>query len=433
MKLRSSFVALALSLLATGCPENTYPAGEKDAYPLTELGVFYATVKPQSEHDKAEALRAQLADVALPADKRQQASAALTDQAKKEKDELDSIENCRPIVRAILAGLFGSPEHPARPATAVTEFKVAPFFAPSAAKVEEPSSPLDEGRRLYKQHCMHCHGFYGFGDGPTANFLLPKPRDFRFGKVKFTSTKGGMRAVHDDLVRTIAQGIQGTMMPAFGPTDGVPRIGIFAGAAGPPGFDVEAVASYVEVLLMRGSIEQQLVAMWASDDGFTADTAQSAVNSVLRDWQDATAGVITPEVPRPDNFEESAKNGAVLFGYEAVTEEAKKNAKAGCLSCHGIHGLGVDSPPSDIGAADQAGADKTLLQPNDYKLPSMPLNLTFGVYRGGRRPLDLYRHIAGGIKGTPMPGQAGNLSPVELWNVVDFVCKLGMPKTEKPE
>src|SRR5262249_45518355 len=110
-----------------------------------------------------------------------------------------------------------------------------------------------------------------------------------------------------------------------------------------------------------------------------------------------------------------------------------KAAKAGCFTCHGIHGLGVDSAPTDIAVVNQEAADKILLQPNDYKLPSMPLNLTFGTYRGGRRPIDLYRRGFSSVKGTATPPHAGNLSPDEIWNVVDFIYQLGMPKPEKAE
>jgi mono/diheme cytochrome c family protein len=424
VKLRSlASLGLAAALFTTGCPENTYPAGEKDAYPLTEYKVFYAASKGQSEHDKAETLRKQLADPNLPAEQRQQAITQLGDQAKKEKDEQDQLDKLRPIVRSILAILFGSPEHPSRPvSTATVSIKTA--FDPGVASVEEPSSPLDLGRRLYKQHCMHCHGFYGFGDGPTANFLLPKPRDFRFGKVKFTSTKGGMRAVHDDLVRTVAQGVQGTMMPAFGPTDGVPRIGIFAGTAGPPGFDVDAVASYIEVLLMRGSIEQQLAAKWADDGELNADNAQGSVDQILKEWKDATDGVVASETPRVTDIEKSVRNGEILFGALPNDKDKPGFGKAGCVKCHGFHGLGVDSPKEDQAMPDQ---------PNDYGLPSLPMNLTLGIYRGGRRPIDLYRRLDAGIKGTPMPGQHGNLTSDEIWNVVDYVYQLGMPKPEKPE
>jgi mono/diheme cytochrome c family protein len=90
------------------------------------------------------------------------------------------------------------------------------------------------------------------------------------------------------------------------------------------------------------------------------------------------------------------------------------------VKCHGLRGLGVDSTPEDQ-ALD-------LNAKNDFGLPAAPMNLKSGLYRGGRRPIDLYRRMHAGIKGTPMPGQAGNLTSDEIWNVVDYVYLLGMPE-----
>src|SRR5262249_47806440 len=49
------------------------------------------------------------------------------------------------------------------------------------------------GYSLYRLHCLHCHGVSGAGDGPTASFLYPRPRDYRKGLFKFTSTPTGVK------------------------------------------------------------------------------------------------------------------------------------------------------------------------------------------------------------------------------------------------
>ena len=51
--------------------------------------------------------------------------------------------------------------------------------------------------------------------GPTAPFLYPRPRDYRYGLFKFTSTDYGKKPTREDLRRTIVHGIDGTSMPAF--------------------------------------------------------------------------------------------------------------------------------------------------------------------------------------------------------------------------
>jgi mono/diheme cytochrome c family protein len=56
-----------------------------------------------------------------------------------------------------------------------------------------------------------------------------------------------------------------------------------------------------------------------------------------------------------------------------------------------------------------------------------PANLTAGVYRGGRRPIDLYWRLRGGIPPSGMPALA-DLSDAELWDVVAFLQALPYPE-----
>jgi mono/diheme cytochrome c family protein len=53
-----------------------------------------------------------------------------------------------------------------------------------------------------------------------------------------------------------------------------------------------------------------------------------------------------------------------------------------------------------------------------------PRNLTTGVFRGGRRPIDIYRRIHTGIKGTPMPGAGKSLTDEQIWDVVNYVLSI---------
>jgi mono/diheme cytochrome c family protein len=39
-------------------------------------------------------------------------------------------------------------------------------------------SDSDEGKTLYEEKCMICHGQNGKGDGPASLALNPKPKDF---------------------------------------------------------------------------------------------------------------------------------------------------------------------------------------------------------------------------------------------------------------
>jgi hypothetical protein len=53
-----------------------------------------------------------------------------------------------------------------------------------------------------------------------------------------------------------------------------------------------------------------------------------------------------------------------------------------------------------------------------------PRNLRLGVYRGGRRPIDLYYRFFAGINAVPMPGVGGTVKNEEVWHIVDYVMSL---------
>lgn len=71
---------------------------------------------------------------------------------------------------------------------------------------------------------------------------------------------------------------------------------------------------------------------------------------------------------------------------------------------------------------------------------AIPRNLRKGVYRGGRRRLDVYCRISAGIAGTPMPGVCaaapgaqGTLTDEEIWNIVDYVLNLPYEPASNPQ
>jgi DMSO reductase family type II enzyme heme b subunit len=72
------------------------------------------------------------------------------------------------------------------------------------------------GKPLYEQKCALCHGTAGKGDGPGAERMLPRPRDFTAGKYKIRTTPSGQLPTDEDLARVIREGMPGTTMPAWG-------------------------------------------------------------------------------------------------------------------------------------------------------------------------------------------------------------------------
>jgi hypothetical protein len=76
---------------------------------------------------------------------------------------------------------------------------------------------------------------------------------------------------------------------------------------------------------------------------------------------------------------------------------------------------------------DDWNKDKTDENIVFWRLPRQhldPRNLRLGVYRGGRRPVDLYRRVYSGIKGTPMPAAGNVLQPNQIWDLVNYVLSL---------
>src|ERR671935_235750 len=86
----------------------------------------------------------------------------------------------------------------------------SPWDGPRPAP-ERREETLAHGSRVYRVHCLQCHGVTGDGRGPTAAWVNPHPRDYRQGIFKFqsrdqTEDKGYgtvRKPAKEDLVRTL--------------------------------------------------------------------------------------------------------------------------------------------------------------------------------------------------------------------------------------
>jgi mono/diheme cytochrome c family protein len=288
---------------------------------------------------------------------------------------------------------------------------------------------IEGGYALYRRHCLHCHGVSGDGKGPTADFLWPRPRDFRPGKFKFTSTTTD-KPTRDDLRKTVAHGIPNSAMPAF--------------EALMTTQEMEQVIDYVIFLSVRGQSEINLVNAASLAEDNEADTALSddavkeAVQVVFDAWRDAEGQVLNPPTPRKQSTRKSILNGRSLF----LGQQTAKGLQ--CVGCHGEKGDGNGKSFVDVKVFNYVtfGGDPDKLQErlntydektralwnegskDDWGNPLRPANLNLGIYKGGRRPLDLYWRIAKGINGAKMPAHQSILSPEEIWDLVNFVLAL---------
>lgn len=82
--------------------------------------------------------------------------------------------------------------------------------ATSATAQEEPA-----GMDVYQRWCAGCHGVEGEADGPAAEYMLPRPRDFTMGLYEIRSTASGELPTDADILRIIDEGMPGTTMPGW--------------------------------------------------------------------------------------------------------------------------------------------------------------------------------------------------------------------------
>jgi mono/diheme cytochrome c family protein len=243
---------------------------------------------------------------------------------------------------------------------------------------------LKQGAAVFSRYCVQCHGVTGDGNGEVATYMNPKPRDYRRGIFKFTSTTFGSKPLRDDLIRTVRRGIRGTSMPSFQLL---------------PPRELEAVVDYVLALTRRGELEGELAEEAEISDLLEPARINELIATVLNRWEQAKGKVVYPMTPMPQFT-------------PAVIEQGKK-AFLGltCHQCHGEDGRGQ--------MASNVGTDS-------WANPTKAADLTSGMLRGGTEPLDIYRHIDAGINGTPMPSHHDLLQkePERVWHLVAYVLKI---------
>ena len=330
-------------------------------------------------------------------------------------------------VSTILLAMFGTPDNP----------ECLPEAGLDPGKLRLAAGPVRSdivGRKngLYREHCTHCHGITGDGLGPTAAFLNPYPRDYRPGVFKFKSTQRSDKPTHADLVRILHNGIAGTSMPSFALLSPI---------------QVDALVEYVKYLSIRGETElvlmRQFFELDDEDEGKLPEGREFLVEEVLEPIAEkwiaaADAAIEVPEMADDLDMAASIAKGKELFYGD----------RANCVKCHGVTALG-DGQANDYDdwsknivkiEAKLAGLDPGKLEPDERKWVAEftkvldrdalrprtipPRNLRQGIYRGGRRPLDVYYRIHAGINGAPMPAAQGTVSPDEIWHIVNYVLSL---------
>ena len=272
------------------------------------------------------------------------------------------------------------------------------------------SEKLEHGHEVYVHYCRACHGENGDGQGASvAMGLRPPPRDFRAGQFKFGSIAGGLPS-DEDFRRIIRFGLRGTAMLPWDIEDN----------------DLDAVIQYIKTFSPR----------WQPP----------------KFKQGAAVVPGEPGKPHPDPWIGARETEGVARGQYIYHQKAQ------CGSCHpnyvtrnelssfsmkdtgapatefrdDMYGSVLKESQYKLGATIDAKGDYV----GGYPIKLLPPDFTRDDVRSVRlfsketALEDLYRVIAGGINGTPMPQWKGTVfepghdSDDDIWALVHYVYGL---------
>ncbi|HYO24305.1 MAG TPA: cytochrome c [Lacipirellulaceae bacterium] len=383
----------------------------------------------------------------------------------------------------VLGALFGTPDKPEVLPESGLDQNLLDLAAGPAW-----TGPDDVTHGLYRRHCVHCHGISGDGRGPTAMFLDPYPRDYRKGIFKFKSTYGAEKPTNEDLTRIVKNGIPGTSMPSFAvlPEPEVEALVEYVKYLAIRGEmeiklndfvvnelgEEEAEDENGEPILSEDGTPQMVrLKLDPTEDPEQADIIKEELTMIAESWAAAQELVI---VPAAENAPSEDRSPEAVAESVAAGRELFFSKRASCFTCHGPTALGdgqqndyddwvkdtvnlktlrettentlvsLEKAPEEESDEDYADRQsrieraEQLIDTIDEALRvsypvrnAIPRNLRQGVYRGGRRRLDIFYRIHAGIRGVPMPG-VGPTSPeaeptlteAEIWQLVDYVLAL---------
>ncbi|MBI5315627.1 MAG: c-type cytochrome [Nitrospirae bacterium] len=245
-------------------------------------------------------------------------------------------------------------------------------FKAGALSPAPSADMIEAGKRVYFTKCVWCHGVDGAGDGPGADRLWPRPRNFNQGTFKIRHTASGELPLFDakkpveaqnDLFATVTHGLPGSAMPSW-----------------------EGILTEEQRLQVLSFVTTQLV----KDRNFTDTKSESQTVLQMAELKPIAAS------------EESLKKGA-----ELIVEKK-------CVECHGMEGRGDGNA---FNLKDDWGFS---IQPANWH--------KCWNFRGSRQDPynvnNIFRTFSTGVNGTPMPSFADNTTVEERWHIANFVNSL---------
>lgn len=248
-----------------------------------------------------------------------------------------------------------------------------------------------DSKAIYQFRCAVCHGEEGAGDGPAAEFLHPRPRDFTLGLFKFKSSPGDLPPRDEDLFNIIKNGLTGTSMPGWASvlTD-------------------EQIRDQV-LLVKRFDTSGVWAPEDAEDEAFDDDGHYLKSDLTVVTEQEPVDG----QVPYTDE--------SIALGKEVFLENCKK--------CHGVEGRG------DITSGEFQEDDwgyriwsRNLMTPWTWRHTEVA-----GDDANSRDQTirNIATRLSVGIPGTPMPAhratdedEEDSIEPVDIWHVANYTYSL---------
>ncbi|MBT7355800.1 MAG: c-type cytochrome [Rhodospirillaceae bacterium] len=234
---------------------------------------------------------------------------------------------------------------------------------PDGTMPEASEEFVETGRQTYIKRCSFCHGLLGDGNGPAADYLDPRPRDFTLGTYKFRTTNSGELPTDNDMFRTVSRGLPGTAMQAF-----------------------------------------------------DNDTIKNGLSEEER-WQ-VISYIKTFAIEFDDPELDPVKTGKTLslpanrapYSPELVAKGKEVFEKAKCWSCHGKTGRGDGNKE---------------FRKDDWGFPIRIRNVTHPwKIKGGGEAEEIFMRFTSGINGTPMPSFVKTLSEDDRWALANFIKSL---------
>ncbi len=240
------------------------------------------------------------------------------------------------------------------------------------AQEAQPPDPvledkLELGKRVYFKRCVWCHGVEGGGDGPSADRLFTRPRNFIQGTFKIRWTDSGELPLDRNLIDTVKNGLPGSAMPPWGE--------VLSNE------EIVSVIQFVKTLVQDRDFADEDEEVYVQDFG-------------KNPW--GTTGPYHLGVPQED----------IDAGKEVFLQNK-------CFECHGGEGRGDGNPTMK----------------DDWGFPIFAADWQqCWNFRGSRRnhydPFNVVRTISTGLNGTPMPNFKDKITIEDRWKLAAFVNAL---------